>query len=124
MREIGPSPRPPAAAILSLGVGWGLVVSLGRVVREGIALQVVLSTTRITAMVFVIVIGAQLFSLVFRGLGGDEMVHAVLSDLPGGTIGAVVVVMAVMFVLIQLVVLGLLAAFPAFATWLPRLAFG
>lgn len=34
-------------------------------------------------MVFVILIGAALFSLVFRGLGGDEMVHEALSDIPG-----------------------------------------
>jgi O-antigen/teichoic acid export membrane protein len=40
-------------------------------------------------MIFVILIGATLFSLVFRGLGGDALVHRVLSDLPGGTSGAI-----------------------------------
>jgi TRAP-type mannitol/chloroaromatic compound transport system permease large subunit len=49
--------------------------------------------------VFVILIGAALFSLVFRGLGGDDIVHAFLRDLPGGVIGATIVVMAVMFAL-------------------------
>jgi TRAP-type mannitol/chloroaromatic compound transport system permease large subunit len=50
-------------------------------------------------MVFTILIGAALFSLVFRGLGGDETIHALLEQLPGGRIGALIVVMAVMFFL-------------------------
>ena len=53
----------------------------------------------ISAMVFVILIGASLFSLVFRGFGGDDTVHAFLSGLPGGEFGAILVVMLVMFVL-------------------------
>lgn len=57
------------------------------------------STTRITSMVFMILIGAALFALVFRGFGGDERVIELLSDLPGGTFGAVLVVMLVMFAL-------------------------
>ncbi len=50
-------------------------------------------------MVFGIVIGAQLFSSVFRGLGGDDMVHAFLTSLPGGVFGAMLVVMVLMFLL-------------------------
>lgn len=57
------------------------------------------STTQVTAMVFFILIGASLFSLVFRGLGGDVAVHEILGELPGGVFGAVLVVMLVMFVL-------------------------
>ena len=56
-------------------------------------------TLRISSMVFMILIGASIFSLVFRGYGGDEGVHAVLETLPGGVIGAVIVVMLVMFLL-------------------------
>src|SRR5262245_20928570 len=56
-------------------------------------------TAQITSMIFVILIGATLFSLVFRGLGGDDMVQHALSDLPGGTAGAVLVVMVAMFLL-------------------------
>ena len=48
---------------------------------------------------FLILIGASIFSLVFRGFGGDEGVHAVLEALPGGVVGAVIVVMLVMFLL-------------------------
>jgi tripartite ATP-independent transporter DctM subunit len=56
-------------------------------------------TAHITSMIFVILIGATLFSLVFRGLGGDDMVHRALADLPGGTAGAVLAVMVAMFLL-------------------------
>jgi len=56
-------------------------------------------TTQVTAMVFFILIGASLFSLVFRGFGGDELIEELLSDLPGGVFGAMVVVMLVMFLL-------------------------
>ena len=50
-------------------------------------------------MIFVILIGATMFSLVFRGLGGDDMVHRALGDLPGGAAGAILVVMLAMFLL-------------------------
>jgi tripartite ATP-independent transporter DctM subunit len=61
--------------------------------------EVMQSTLRISSMVFLILIGASLFSLVFRGYGGDDGVRAVLEALPGGVIGAVVAVMLVMFLL-------------------------
>ena len=57
------------------------------------------ATLRISSMVFLILIGASIFSLVFRGYGGDDGVRAILEALPGGVIGAVVVVMVVMFLL-------------------------
>ena len=57
------------------------------------------ATLKISSMVFLILIGASLFSLVFRGFGGDDGVHAILEALPGGVAGAVVLVMLVMFLL-------------------------
>jgi tripartite ATP-independent transporter DctM subunit len=57
------------------------------------------STTIVTSMVFLILIGASVFSLVFRGFGGDELVASVLNGLPGGVFGAVLAVMLVMFLL-------------------------
>ena len=60
---------------------------------------VVEKTTQITAMIYLILIGATLFSLVFRALGGDAMVQAALTDLPGGVAGAVLAVMLAMFLL-------------------------
>ena len=64
-----------------------------------VLVQVVHKTAQITAMIFLILIGATLFSLVFRGFGGDDMVHRGLSDLPGGAAGAILVVMSAMFLL-------------------------
>ncbi|BCX89919.1 hypothetical protein MIN45_P2293 [Methylomarinovum tepidoasis] len=61
--------------------------------------EVMQSTARVSSMVFLILIGAALFSLVFRGFYGDEMVVEWLTELPGGAFGAMVVVMAVMFAL-------------------------
>jgi tripartite ATP-independent transporter DctM subunit len=59
----------------------------------------VMKTAQMTSMIFVILIGATMFGLVFRGFGGDEMVHRALTDLPGGTAGAILVVMVAMFLL-------------------------
>ncbi|MCW8195620.1 TRAP transporter large permease subunit [Proteobacteria bacterium 005FR1] len=61
--------------------------------------DVSVSTLRISAMVFVILIGASLFSLVFRGYGGDTAVEELFQQLPGGTFSAVLLVMAVIFLL-------------------------
>ncbi|WOD08894.1 TRAP transporter large permease subunit [Marinomonas sp. GJ51-6] len=59
----------------------------------------VYSTTKVTCMVFMILIGASLFSLVFRGFGGEELIHDFFSQLPGGVVGAMIVVMLLMFFL-------------------------
>ncbi|MFK5951400.1 MAG: TRAP transporter large permease subunit [Methylococcales bacterium] len=57
------------------------------------------NTTRVTSMVFMILIGAALFSLVFRGFEGDELITGLLLDLPGGKFGALFFVMLIMFFL-------------------------
>lgn len=56
-------------------------------------------TSKITAMVFTILVGASVFSLVFRGLGGDHLIADFFASLPGGVFSAMLVVMAVIFVL-------------------------
>ncbi len=61
--------------------------------------EVMRTTTDVTSMVFLILIGASLFSLVFRGFGGDDLVHELLTNLPGGVFGAMFIVMLVMFLL-------------------------
>ncbi len=61
--------------------------------------EVMRATLSISSMVFMILIGASVFSLVFRGYGGDDAVHAILESLPGGVFGAVLAVMIVMFLL-------------------------
>lgn len=61
--------------------------------------EVVQQSARVSAMVFMILIGASLFSLVFRGYGGDEYVQSLLTNLPGGDAGALLIVMLVLFLL-------------------------
>ena len=84
------------------GVG-GMGAVLLAITRGGLNLErlrdIMRATLRISSMVFLILIGASIFSLVFRGYGGDDGVRAVLEALPGGVIGAVIVVMVVMFLL-------------------------
>tara|TARA_B100000929_G_C15501483_1_gene417565 strand:+ start:760 stop:2313 length:1554 start_codon:yes stop_codon:yes gene_type:complete len=66
---------------------------------ENILTDAAKSSTKITSMVFMILIGATLFSLVFRGLGGDETIENFLTNLPGGTFSAILIVMISMFLL-------------------------
>ena len=61
--------------------------------------EVAISTTQVTSMVFLILIGAAVFSLVFRGFGGEEIVENFFTNLPGGLFGATLLVMVVIFLL-------------------------
>ncbi len=80
------------------------------------------STTRMTSMVFMILIGATAFGLVFRGMGGDVLVKEIMTGLPGGEWGFLLVSMAVIFVLgffldfieISFIVVPILAPIAAF----------
>jgi len=66
--------------------------------KESLTL-VMQSTLKITSMVFLILIGASLFSLVFRGFGGEELVQGMFEQMPGGVIGATIITMLVIFLL-------------------------
>ena len=81
------------------GMGALLLAILRRELDLDRLRDIMRSTLRISSMVFLILIGASIFSLVFRGYGGDDGVRTILEALPGGVIGAVVVVMLVMFLL-------------------------
>ena len=61
--------------------------------------EVAVSTTEVTCMVFMILIGAAVFSLVFRGFGGDELIQQMFTALPGGVVTATLLVMVVIFLL-------------------------
>lgn len=78
------------ASLLALLKGKLSVTKLGEVSR---------STLEVTAMVFTILIGASIFSLVFRGYGGEEVITAFFQDLPGGAFSAMLIVMLVIFLL-------------------------
>ena len=81
------------------GMGALLLALLRRELDMDRLRDIMRSTLRISSMVFLILIGASIFSLVFRGYGGDDGVRAILEALPGGVVGAVIVVMLVMFLL-------------------------
>ena len=61
--------------------------------------EIVTNTMEVTAMVFMILMGAAVFSLVFRGFGGEELIHGFFTDLPGGVFAATALVMLVIFLL-------------------------
>jgi TRAP-type mannitol/chloroaromatic compound transport system permease large subunit len=77
----------------------GSAIALWRLKKTGVLDDVMRSTAQISSMVFVILIGAALFSLIFRELGGDATVQAALEAVPGGKWGALAIVMLIMFLL-------------------------
>ena len=89
----------PTEAASVGAVGAILLAVSQRQCTLAIMQDVMRSTTRITCMVFLILIGASVFSLVFRGFGGDEVVAELLHNLPGGKFGAMLAVMLLMFLL-------------------------
>lgn len=86
-----------AASVGAVGA-IGLAACYGRLNLQTLQ-EVMRSTTKVSSMVFMILIGATAFSAVFRDLGGDELVRDFLHGLPGGVFMAVLVVMLVMFLL-------------------------
>ncbi len=83
----------------SVGAVGSILLAARKAGVAGLLVPVMTRTTQITSMIFLILIGATLFSLVFRGLGGDTMVERALTNLPGGVAGATLAVMAALFVL-------------------------
>jgi tripartite ATP-independent transporter DctM subunit len=86
-----------AAAIGALGALL-LAAIRGQLNRQRL-FEIATSTARFTSMVFLILIGASMFSLVFRGYGGDIAIQDFLLQLPGGVPTALITVMAVMFLM-------------------------
>ena len=93
------------ALVCALGLIIGIFTAILRVYAtrdnngESILPQIMQQTLIVATMVFVILIGASMFSLVFRGFGGDEVVESVLHNLPGGTLTVLLLIMLVMFLL-------------------------
>ncbi|MDR9468075.1 TRAP transporter large permease subunit [Marinospirillum sp.] len=80
-------------------VGAMLLAALRKKLTLTSLRQVMLATANTTTMIFIILLGASVFSLVFRMLGGEELVNDFLNNLPGGKLGAIVFVMLLMFFL-------------------------
>ena len=95
---IGGLATPTEAAAIG-AVGAMLLAQLKGMLTLTSLQEVVRSTTRVTSMVFMILIGAALFSLVFRGFEGEELIQEILGDLSGGKYHALLLVMLVMFLL-------------------------
>ena len=89
----------PTEAASVGSVGAIILAKFKKTLNLTILKRVLQSTTEVTAMVFMILIGASVFSLVFRGFGGDDLIRDFLMNLPGGVFGAVFLVMVVMFLL-------------------------
>ncbi len=93
------------ALVSAIGLVYGIATAILRVYSaqdssgESILPQIMRQTLLVSTMVFVILIGASMFSLVFRGLHGDAVVENVLHNLPGGTLTALLLIMLVMFLL-------------------------
>ena len=83
----------------SVGAVGAILLAARKAGAKGLLIPVMVRTTQITSMIFVILIGATVFSLVFRGLGGDGLVERALTNLPGGAGGAVLAVMVAVFLL-------------------------
>ncbi len=86
-----------AAGVGALGAS--LLALLKKQVNLSMLNEVAQSTLRVTCMVFLILIGAAVFSLVFRGFGGEELIQDFFVQMPGGVVGATFVVMLVLFLL-------------------------
>ena len=95
---IGGLATPTEAAAVG-ATGALLLALLRRQLNKKRLKEIMRNTTRFTSMVFLILIGASMFSLVFRGYSGDDAVREFLVTLPGGTVSAMLIVMAVMFLL-------------------------
>jgi len=86
-----------AAAVGAVGAAL-IALAAGRLTLSRVR-EVVDGTVTISAMVYFILLGATVFTLVFRGLGGEDMVHHWLASLPGGLWGALLVTLLAMFLL-------------------------
>ena len=83
-----------------VGAAGSALLALGRGKLSLSVLQKVsLGTVRITSMVYLILVGATIFTSVFRGFGGEQLIDGLFSDLPGGVFSATLLVMLVIFLL-------------------------
>lgn len=80
-------------------IGGMILTALKKQFNLKMLKEVMVTTTHVNCMVFIILLGASMFSLVFRGFEGDEVIHELLTSLPGGMTGAFLAVMLLMFVM-------------------------
>ena len=95
---IGGVAAPTEAASMG-AMGALLIAVISRRFNRSILKETLHGTLTISAMVFFILLCAQPFSLAFRGLGGEQMVHGLFEILPGGESSSIIFLMALLFVL-------------------------
>ena len=92
----------------AIGIGYGalaiagliaIALALRALIRARVAQEALTSTLTMTSMIFATILAAGMFSLVFIGLGGEDRVAAILSELPGGSTGALISCMLFLFAL-------------------------
>jgi tripartite ATP-independent transporter DctM subunit len=89
----------PTEAASVGSIGAMILAAFRRQLTFSIVRQAVISTATITSMIFIILFGAAVFSIAFRLMGGDNLVHQLLENMPGGALGATISVMAIMYLL-------------------------
>ena len=80
-------------------MGSILIALLNRKLSFSVLADAVKQTAFISSMVFMILIGASIFSLVFRGFGGEELITNLFDAVPGGLFGSMLIVMILVFLL-------------------------
>jgi len=80
-------------------VGAMVLAAMGGQMTMAALRSAMQDTTRLTIMVIFLLIGSTIFTLVFRGLEGDLWIADMLSNLPGGALGFLLVVNLIVFVL-------------------------
>lgn len=89
----------PTEAASIGAMGAMLLALLKRQLTLPVLHAVSLETLRVTSMVYLILVGAAIFSSVFRGFGGDVLIEGWLTNLPGGVVTATAIVMLLIFLL-------------------------
>ena len=86
--------------IILLGIAiYAIAISLHRMQKANLLAPITTNTMTITSMIFVTIIAASVFSLVFIGIGGEERIQEIIKSMPGGAVGALLFVMVLVFVL-------------------------
>jgi tripartite ATP-independent transporter DctM subunit len=89
----------PTEAASIGAVGAMILALIKRALNLSVLQSVSIETMRVTSMVYLILVGATIFSSVFRGFGGDVLIEDLLMNLPGGVVSATLVVMLLIFFL-------------------------
>ena len=76
-----------------------IVLAVKELIAKRVMVEAVTSTMTMTAMIFATILAAGIFSLVFVGLGGEERIAYILTNMPGGASAALVFCLAFVFIL-------------------------